>query len=80
MIKLFKDILTGIDNQTFDQGRVTCLFSFISYHAMAIANLVMGHPWGAMDFAGGISAIAVGFGIHLKLKTDSEPGVSNGNG
>jgi hypothetical protein len=75
MIKKFiKDILTGIDNETFDHGRVMSLFSFISYVGYAVVNLALSHPWGAMDFAGGLSALAVGFGVHLKLKQDTEPG------
>ena len=78
MNKFFKDILTGVDKQTYDQGRVTCLMSFISYYIYAAANLVLGHPWQALDFAGGLTAIAVGFGIHLKLKSDTEPQATAG--
>lgn len=74
--KVIKDILTGIDNETFDNGRVLCLLSYIIYFILAIVSFDMLHPWGAMDFAGGIGAMGVGFGVHLKLKEGSEPNVS----
>ena len=72
--KVLKDIHTGIDNQTFDHGRIMASLSFIAYFGYAVANLVMSHPWTAVDFAGGVSALAVSFGIHLKLKQGTEPG------
>lgn len=71
--KMLMDILTGVDNQTFDHGRVLGLTSFIFYFVLAIASYVINHPWGAMDFASGVGTMAVGFGIHLKLKSDTEP-------
>lgn len=75
--KFLKDILTGQDNETFDQGRFLCIFSFFFYFGASIGSILIHKPWGALDFAGGISAMAVGFGIHLRLKNDSEPGKQN---
>ena len=71
--KLLKDILTGIDNETYDNGRVLCLMSYLVYFTMALGSIVMNDPWPAMDFAGGIGTIAVGFGINLHLKKSTEP-------
>jgi hypothetical protein len=71
--KVINDILTGIDNETFDNGRVLCLLSYVMYFGLAVASFYMLHPWGAMDFAGGIGAMGVGFGVNLKLKEGSEP-------
>lgn len=71
--KLLKDILTGIDNETYDNGRVLCLMSYLVYFTMALGSVVMKAPWPAMDFAGGIGTIAVGFGINLHLKKSTEP-------
>jgi hypothetical protein len=71
--KVFTDILTGIDNSTFDHGRVLSFISFIFYYVFAFASLLEGHAWQAMDFASGVGAMAVGFGLHLKLKSDTEP-------
>lgn len=72
-MKLVKDILTGADNETFDHGRVTGLMSFIVYFVLAFYDLITEHKWQAMDFASGISAMAVAFGVNLKLKGDTEP-------
>jgi hypothetical protein len=72
-MKLFKDILTGADNDTFDHGRVVGLMSFLVYFVLAFYDLITEHKWQAMDFATGVSAMAVGFGANLKLKSDTEP-------
>lgn len=71
--KVIKDILTGIDNKTYDNGRLLCLLSYLIYFMLAIMSFWSSNPWGALDFAGGISAMSVGFGVHLKLKEGSEP-------
>jgi len=75
--KLFKDILTGADNVTYDMGRVFCGLSHLVYFGMAFLSYIVDQPWRPMDFAGGIAAIAVGFGIHLNLKSGSEPKVTS---
>lgn len=72
-MKFFKDILTGIDNETYDNARVLCFMSHIVYFAMAFMSYVINKPWQAVDFASGIGAMAVGFGIHLYMKKDTEP-------
>lgn len=74
MRKMVKDILTGIDGETYDNGRVLCLASFLVYFILSIASFVIEKPWGAMDFAGGIGTMAVGFGSLLHLKRETEPG------
>jgi len=72
-MKFFKDILTGADNQTYDNGRVLCLASHIVYFIMAFINYFIDKPWAPMDFASGVAAMAVGFGVHLYMKKDTEP-------
>ncbi len=71
--KIINDIMTGADNESFDNGRVVCLLSFIVYFILAFCNLHAGHPWTAMDFSGGTTAMAVGFGVNLRLKKSTEP-------
>lgn len=72
MMKFFKDILTDVDNETFDDSRVMEFFSFVSFHLYGFFNIVVNHPWRAVDYAAGVSALAVAFGIKRKLKNDSE--------
>ena len=71
--KLLKDILTGADNETYDNGRFFCFISHIVYYVMAFLSYVVDKPWSPVDFAAGVAAIAVGFGIHLNLKSGTEP-------
>jgi hypothetical protein len=73
MIKILKDILTGADNESYDHGRVLGLMTFVMYFGLAVTALVINHSFDPMNFAGGASTMAVGFGIHLKLKSDTEP-------
>lgn len=75
--KLFKDILTSVDNETYDHGKFLGLISFIFYYLLAFASLMSGHAWPAMDFASGIGTMAVGFGVHLKLKSDVDTNKPN---
>lgn len=73
MNKLFSDILTGIDNKTFDNGRVICFLTYIVYFIMALYTMFVGHPWSPMDFCTGAGTMAVGFGVNIKLKSETEP-------
>jgi hypothetical protein len=72
-MKILQDILTGIDNKTYDNGRVICFLSYLVYFFMAVYSTLKCHPWNPTDFCAGAGAMAVGFGINLKLKSDTEP-------
>lgn len=72
-MKLLRDILTGADNESYDNGRVVCVLSFLVYFGLAISNTALGHVWSAMDFSSGASAMAIGFGLNLRLKQPTEP-------
>lgn len=72
-MKFVKDILTGIDKETYDNGRVLALLSFIVYFVLAFVDVLTDHTWSAVNFATGIATMAVGFGINLKLKSETEP-------
>jgi hypothetical protein len=71
--KVVRDSLTGADNHSFDNGRIICAISFLIYFILAVGSMIKGHLWSSMDFAGGVSTMAVGFGINLKLKGQTEP-------
>ena len=72
--KIFKDILTGADNETYDHSRVLGASCLVGYFVVGFVNMIhAGQVWTGMDFAGGISAIAVAFGIQIKLKENTEP-------
>lgn len=72
-MKIFKDILTGVNNETYDNGRVLCFISFVVYFTLAIWSMFKGLEWHPVDFAGGAGGMAAGFGVHIKLKSETEP-------
>lgn len=74
VIKFIKDILTGIDGESYDNGRVLCLASHLVYFCMSAAALYIDHTWDAVAFATGIGTMAVGYGVNLHLKKSTEPG------
>jgi len=71
--KMCKHILTGRDNETYDSSRVLCLLSFFIYFVLGLGSVMIHREWSPLDFGGGISAMTVGFGVNLKLKSDTEP-------
>lgn len=73
MKKLLNDILTGVDNKTYDNGRVLCLLTYLVYFTMAIYTMCTGHAWHPVDFCTGAGTMAVGFGVNIKLKSETEP-------
>jgi hypothetical protein len=75
MSKFLKDVMTGIDGESYDIGRVTCFFSFLVYFGLAIGGMIYNHTWDPLNFSTGAGAMAVGFGANLKLKSDTEPKV-----
>lgn len=71
--KLWNDVLTGADNKSYDNGRVVCFISFIVYYILSFMSMYSAHPWSAIDFASGCTAMAIGFGMNLHLKKETEP-------
>jgi len=69
-MKFLHDAFTGIDNQTYDLGRILLALSLIAYFALSFLSLARFNP---LDFAGGVGAILTTGGIFLKLKETTEP-------
>jgi hypothetical protein len=67
-MSILRDMCTHSDNTTYDMGRILCLLSFIVFYCIAIGSLFTAAPWDAIQFSGGISAMAISFGIHQRLK------------
>jgi len=68
MNKFFKDLLMHKGTSNYDMSKVICLMSFIVYFLLSFGIIFIGKPWSAMEYAGGISTIAVGFGLHFHFK------------
>lgn len=73
MKTFLQHILTGIDNQTWDIGRVGFALAVIAYTIAMLWMAIQYKQFNAVDIGGGYGAIAGGFGALLKLKEKSEP-------
>lgn len=71
--KFINDVLTGADNKSVDVGRVAFLASYAGFFIFGIVSVCLHHPWTALDYSSGVTAMAVGWGVNLKLKKDTEP-------
>jgi len=69
-MKFLHDAFTGIDNQTYDLGRILLAFSLFAYLVLSFLTISRFNP---LDFAGGVGAILTTGGILLKLKETTEP-------
>lgn len=73
-MKFIRDILTGIDGQTYDNIRVGIAAALVTAIGAIITQLAKGQPVDLLAFGGAVAAIlgAGGFGIGQKAHT--EPG------
>lgn len=72
-LKWFKDILTGIDGESFDIARVSGAVAVVAQCALAGVHLYISHTFDAMSFGTGAAAIIAATGASIKMKQDTEP-------
>ena len=76
--KVLKDMLTGIDGESYDLVRVNGLISAVLPHVYIIKNNIMdGKPLDFQAYGIGMAAIYVAVGTALKLKESTEPPASS---
>lgn len=65
---IVRDLLTGPSNRHYDLGRCGLALSLLAALAYQAYAIWQGHPFGPLEFGGGIAAIlgAGGFGISMK--------------
>jgi len=72
--KPFRDMLTGIDNETYDTAKGAMWVGILSYLGLTTFNSI--HGKFVTDYvlwAAGYAALIAGTGVTLKLKQDTEP-------
>lgn len=77
MNAFLKQLLTGIDGQTQDFGRLIGLLGGVSFIIMGFKACWIAtadHPFSFQDFGIGFGAMAAGVGALIKLKEKTEPG------
>ena len=72
-MKLFKDILTGIDNKTYDNVRVYMLLGVLTYLACTVYHLYDDNVFDFVAFGSGFGVIMAGGGAGIGLKMKTEP-------
>lgn len=74
MKDFFRHILTGIDGETYDLGRVIGAMGGTAFTGIGVWQAVHGTaPFDFQSFGIGFGAMAGGVGALLKLKENSEP-------
>jgi len=74
MMTMLRNIFTGVDNTTFDMGRVLWFLTHIGYLALSVWHVAQG---GAIDFvqwASGAGLVLGAGGASLMVKSKTEPG------
>lgn len=72
-MKYVKHLLTGIDNETADAGRIALLVGLISFVYFSYISVNKSDTFDLQAFGIGYSAICAGVGALLKLKENTEP-------
>lgn len=73
MKKILSDLFTGIDNQTYDLGRVMWAASLFSFLVMALGHVFWSHQLDYISCSAGITAINAGSAGSLAMKRKTEP-------
>lgn len=73
MIKFLKHIFTGIDNQTWDLGRILWAKISVVYCAISAGQVWAGHTFDPQSWAIGAGTILAAGGGSLLLKAKTEP-------
>jgi hypothetical protein len=78
-MSVVRDLITGVDGQTADVGRIGLIISILGYFAMAVHEVWHGRALNFQDFGIGLAAIVGSFGALLKLKENTEPHNASGS-
>lgn len=73
MNKVLKDILTGINGETYDLGRLLWAVGVLTYIGLAIYALIKGQLWQPESYGIGLGAVLAGGGAGIGLKKATEP-------
>lgn len=73
-MKFIKDILTGIDGQTYDNMRVGIAAALATAIGVVITQLWKGQPVDLLAFGGAVAAIMGAGGFGIRQKAHTEPG------
>jgi len=76
LASLLKDMLTGIDGESYDIGRVLGAAAVVVYLALGVVGICKAtadHPFDFQGYGIGFGSLVAGVGVLLRLKQDTEP-------
>jgi uncharacterized membrane protein len=74
LAKIFRDIHTIADGESYDWGRLWGSVGAASYLGLSLWRYVVRNdPWDATTWAMGLSTVLVGVGLTLLAKNNTEP-------
>ena len=73
MNEMFKQLLTGKDNQTHDIARWTWLVGFIAIICIAVYEVMQAHQISLTELAEALGLISGAGGASVMMKKDTEP-------
>jgi hypothetical protein len=72
-MNILKDILTGIDGQSYALIKVVGFSIALVFMGLTIASFVTGRPFDGTAYGLGAAAVVAAMGAAMKLTEDSEP-------
>jgi hypothetical protein len=73
MGKLFQDILTELDNETYDLSKLLWMLSVVVFLIVSIIAILKGQTWNPGEYGLGIAAVLAGGGAGVSLKNFTRP-------
>jgi hypothetical protein len=71
--KVLKDISTSRDGESFDVIRVTLIFGGLAFVFCGVWDVIVNTHFNALEFGGGLGAMAGGSGVGIGAKAKDEP-------
>lgn len=72
-LKFVNDILTGIDGESYDLGRLLWVLAFLIGIGLEIYSVITGAKFDLQAYGVGVGALLVTGGAALGLKSSTEP-------
>lgn len=76
MRKFIKDILTGLDGETYDTAKAAMWFGIFGQVGLSGYHIYKGLSIDFLAWGSGFAAILAAAGVAIKLKEKSEPGLA----
>ena len=78
ILKFINDILTGIDGESYDVGRLLWVLAFVIGMGLEIYSVITGTKFDLQAYGVGVGALLLTGGAALGLKSGTEPGAKKG--